>query len=214
MHSPPPFVPADLRISPSGPYVNGGQFGGIMALGSDAIIEDLVIDEDAGTDVHPLLRSQTPDVALNVTFPSWRSADVLWVHWHVSGLWNPDLAATDEATTFLEIFPTVDVGTGPLFVDNAEVVSFPTFGVNEGGGFPQAASLAGVFAIPITAPAQPPIVQLYYALTQPIGLTSSFTIPGLNPAADTRMGSSWVTAAQISQEVLIQHPAEVTLIPV
>jgi hypothetical protein len=212
MHSPPPFVPADIRISPSGPYVNPPGGGGIIRFGADAIIGPATLT-DTGVALLPLPRSSGPLVPLAVTFPAWRDGDTLWIVWHLSGLWVPGSTANESAA--LDIFPTVDVGGGPQLINNASVISFPNF-VVLGGEVTQTQgfSLAGTAAIRIDNPAQPPIVQLFYLLADLVGGVEAH-IAGIAPT-DTLPGpgSGWLTCAELTQEVVFQLPPEVILSPI
>jgi hypothetical protein len=214
MHDPPPFVPADIRISPSGPYVFGA--GGIVRFGADAIIEDQTLVE-TGASVAALQRTNTPAAALAVVFPDWRSGDTLWINWHLSGVWHPFIDAVDNDGDILIITPTVTIDpvAGPQFINNSELISEPTFDASEGGPLDQGFALSGTASFKIVNPKQPPIVQLFYQmLVNTPGEDTTAVVAGLNPTTDRAIGSGWLTACEFSQEVIFQQPPEVTLTPI
>ena len=207
MHDPPPFVPADIRISPSGPYVNPPGGGGLVRFGADAIVE-LTTLEDTATALLPIPRSALAPLA--VTFPAWRDGDTLWFVWHLSGVWVP---GPDADTAALDIYPTVDTGAGPALINNASVLSFPNLisgEVAENQGF----SLAGTAAIQLSNIAQPPIVQLFYLLADESATGTVAIIGGVATDSLPGPGSGWLTCAELTQEVVFQLPPEVTLVPV
>jgi hypothetical protein len=206
MHNPPPFTPPDIRISPSGPYVNppippGG--GGIILFGADAVVELQQLEGTAGATV-PIDRDTVPN-PLSVIFPEWTSGDTLWIVWHLSGTWLPGGAETPVGT--LRVFPTVDVGAGPEFIDNAMSFSSPVLTPDT----PESLAIGGTAAIRITNPTQPPIVQLYYALDTAEESGALVRVPGTS--LDEDAGSCWLTCAELSQAIVFQLPTEVTLQP-
>jgi hypothetical protein len=202
--NPPPFTPNDLRISPSGPYIAGAG-GGLVRFGADAIVQALLLlDNDNVFGAVP--RSASPSAPLAVTFPAFTAGNTLWIAWHLSGSYLPggDPAPTEA---ILKVVPTIDTGSGPEFIDNAQVIWAPSApeSVAETSGI----ALAGVAAFKLTNPAQPPIVQLFYALQT--GTTSEISIAGVGPAE--AFGSCWLTCAELSSSAVFQLPAEVVLSP-
>lgn len=204
--NPPPFTSNDVRISPSGPYVAGAG-GGLVRYGCDAIVQALGLTSNGGTP-SPVPRRLTPsEQPLAVTFPSFDDGDTLWIVWHLSGGW---IAGGDPAPTQvnLSVVPTVDVGSGPEFIDGSEVLWVPGTTI---AGDAQAVSIAGTAAIKLTNITQPPIVQLFYALDDNSGGGSQIAVRGVGPAEAA--GSCWLTVAEISKTAVFQFPAEVHLSP-
>lgn len=215
MHNPPPFVPADIRISPSGPYVFGA--GGIVRFGADAIIQDQTLVETGPASVTAIQRTTGPAAALAVTFPDWRSGDTLWINWHLSGVWHPNIDAIGQDGDILIILPTITVDpiAGPQFLNNSELISEPSFAATEGGPLKQGFALSGSSSFKIVNPKQPPIVQLFYQmLVNNPGEGTTAVVSGLGPDSARAIGSGWLTACEFSQEVIFQQPPEVNLVPV
>lgn len=202
--NPPPFTANDLRISPSGPYIAGAG-GGLVRFGCDAIVQNLLL-LDTGLNLAAVPRSASPSAPLRVTFPAFDAGDTLWIAWHLSGSYLP---GGDPAPTsaILHVVPTVDVGSGPEFIDGSEVIWAPQETVvAETAGI----GLAGVAAIKLVNPAQPPVIQLFYQLDT--GTTSEISVRGVGPAE--AFGSCWLTVAELSSAAVFQFPPEVVLTPV
>lgn len=200
--NPPPFTPNDLRISPSGPYIAGAG-GGLVRWGADAIVQVIVLPDTAGA-FAAIPRSTAPAAPLLVTFPAFDAGDTVWIVWHLSGSFVPDV---EEGSAILHVQPTLDVGAGPEFIDGSEVIWAPPATTNADS---QSISLAGTAAFKLTNPAQPPLVQLFYSLSG--GAGASISIRGAAPAE--AFGSCWLTAAELSKTAVFQFPPEVVLTPV
>lgn len=202
--SPPPFTGNDIRIAPSGPYVPGG-VGGLIHMGWDAVVRTIALPSN-GLNFAPIPRSQGPAVPLRVVFPSWLKGDTLVIWWHVSGGILPSTPA--PASMSLQIVPTVDVGAGVSFIDNAHVIwQAPASTVLE----PQGVALAGIAAIQLANPAQPPTVQLFYSLNDGSGAGTELSVAGVGPAEAA--GSIWLAAAELNAPQVFQFPPEVVLTP-
>ncbi len=222
---PPPFIPADTRISPSGPFLTGG-LGNFVRFGADAIVgqeangDSAVFLTDTGGLIIPVPRVQPPvppDVPLAVSFPAWESSDVLWIVWHLNGSW---IAAIEGGNaSILSVWPTVDLGdgVGPQFINNASETTYwdDTIAV---GGLTGQFLMSGTAAIRLVNPTLPPIVQLFYSLGAfPTGATdASVVINGAHNLVGTvpSPSSGWLTAAELLGSTVFQLPADVNLSPV
>lgn len=201
--NPPPFTPNDLRISPSGPYIADAG-GGLVRWGADAIVQALVLTDTGVGTFAPVPRSTAPSAPLAVTFPAFDAGDTVWIAWHLSGSFVPDV---EQAEAILHVQPTLDIGAGPEFIDGSEVIWAPAATIVTDS---QSVSVAGVAGFKLVNPAQPPIVQLFYSLSGAAG--ASISIRGAGPAE--AFGSCWLTVAELSKTAVFQFPPEVVLAPV
>jgi hypothetical protein len=220
-NNPPPFIPPDLRVSPSGPYIAGPELGGaIVRAGFDCVagsggeINDLVIPGPA-VGLVPRTQAPNPAAPLAVTFLEWESTDVLFIVWHVSGFLATTPADTPPVGASIHIQPTIDIGAGPQLIDPAGVGGlYPLpFITNEVSG---GINLAGICAIRLTDPAQPPIVQLAYFLsntTTPVADPMAFHTAGPLGASAPEAASVWLAALELDAARVFQLPAEVTTTP-
>ena len=203
--NPPPFSGADVRISPSGPYVPliGS---GLVRFGLDAVAQDVILP-NTGTEFGAVARSTSPAAPLRITFPAWTAGSTLVVWWHLSGGVS---VGNDPGTTSLlfQAVPSVDVGSGPEYVNNAHVLFVPPIATSLDT---QAVSVAGVAAIKLANPAQPPVVELFYQLNADGLPAPAVSIAGAAPTEG--LGSCWIMAAELATGVVFQVPIETTLVP-
>ncbi len=203
--NPPPFSGLDNRISPSGPYVPliGS---GLVRFGLDAVAQDIIL-QNTGPEFGAVARSTAPVAPLRITFPAWTAQSTLVVWWHLSGgmIVGNDPAPTD---ILLQVVPSVNVGAGPEYINNAHVIYAPGQAVVANN---QSVSLAGVAAIKLANPTQPPVVELFYSLNGDGAPTPSIDIAGAAPTEG--LGSCWIMAAELATGVVFQVPAETTLVP-
>lgn len=225
MHNPPPFTGADIRISPSGPYVTGPGGGGIIQYGADAIVgvapdsRNVVLTDTAAV-LQPVPRSIVADIPspMQVVFPQWVSGSVLRFDWALNGIWTPDEDQAD-ADAFFIVYPAVDVGAGFQLLNNGGQTDL--FYFNQDGEDPVQSGtlhLSGSAAIRITDPVQPPTVRLYYGiagLLDPPAVTGSLlTFNGVAAAPATVGQSGWLTAMELASGVVVDLPPEVVLTPI
>ena len=205
--NPPPFTANDLRISPSGPYVAGAG-GGLVRFGCDAIVQALTLPKTGiGVNYSAIPRLLVPaPQPLAVTFPAFNAGDTVWIVWHLSGTWIAGSPAPTEAT--LNVVPTIDLGSGPQFIDGSEVIWAPATTIAADA---QSVSIAGTAAFKLVNPAQPPLVQLFYSLSDDSAGGSEISIRGVGPAE--AFGSCWLTVAELSKTAVFQFPPEVVLTP-
>lgn len=220
MHSPPPFVPADLRISPSGPYLDIGPTG-IIRAGYDCAVDsppDVTTISLDPTPVTPgfvarqIVGDDPPEpVPINVTFTEWNSGDVLWINWHFSGF---GLTDTDETFVIFMVEPVIDIGNGEWEVIQASGVggTYPAYPAGEAASFGPL-NLAGNVAVRITDPVSPPMVQLAYSLTGVDSPGSASVIYfGILPIG-VGPTSSWLACYEIDGSLAFQLPPESVLTP-
>lgn len=203
--NPPPFSGADIRISPSGPYVPilGA---GLLRFGADQVAQDVALIQ-TGPEFGAVARSTSPAAPLRITFPAWTADSTLVVWWHLSGALR---VGNDPGPTniLFQAVPSVDVGGGPSYINNAHVIYAPAQTIV---GDNQSLSVAGVAAIKLANPSQPPVVELFYELDGDGLPAPEIQIAGAAPTEG--IGSSWIMAAELSTGVVFQLPAETTLVP-
>jgi hypothetical protein len=217
-NNPPPFIPPDLRVSPSGPYIAGPELGGaIVRAGFDTVFGEVQDPELEllGPAVGLVNRSEGPAVPLAVTFLEWESTDILWIVWHISGTATVVPAGATPTGAVFEVQPTIDIGAGPQLIDPAGVGGLYPFSFNTGLTTAEI-DLFGQCAIRLTDPAQPPIVQLAYQLsntTTPVADPISFITFGPQGGSAPGAGSCWLGAFELDGARVFQLPAEVTTTP-
>lgn len=222
-NNPPPFIPPDLRVSPSGPYIDGPNLGGaIVRMGCDVVVGDgddpsiveLGIDEGDPTIINVFPRSQGPDVPLAVEFLEWESTDLLWVAWHLTAV-GLSVEGEGPANTGIQfqVQPIVDVGAGFALIDPSGVGGFNPLTL-VGGTVSDPINLSGHACIPITDPAQPPIVQLAFLLGRDGEDEIEVTVFG-GPLGTTgpSASSSWLLALELDSARVFQTPPEVVFSP-
>ena len=203
--NPPPFSGADVRISPSGPYVPILS-SGLLRLGVDAVAQDIQLI-NTGVNFGAVARSTSPVAPLRITFPVWTPDSTLVVWWHLSGTMRVGNDPNPTSIIFQAV-PSVDVGAGPEAVNNAHVIYGPAQAIVADA---QSVSLAGIAAIKLANPTQPPVVELFYQLDGDGAPTPTIDIAGAAPTEG--IGSCWIMAAELATGVVFQLPAETTLVP-
>jgi hypothetical protein len=214
-NEPPPFIPNDLRISPSGPYLSDVP-GAIIQLGADAVVSgddsSVVILPEAAD---PALIPRTIAAPLAVTFPSWVSTNVLWLHWHFAGLISVNVEGAETDVAFAMV-PTIDFGdgAGPQLINNAGHGGTYAITTHAGVNTSDPVTLGGVAAFRITDPANPPIVQLAYQINGLVETDNEVITAGV--IAGTTVPSPfscWLTAAELDGAHVFQLAPEVILSP-
>jgi len=230
MNDPPPFIPPDLRVSPSGPYIAGPELGGaIVQFGSDAVVGPF---DSQGSPLLVLTETVAPPawafvdrlgfpapVPLAVTFLEWQSTDYLWINWHFSGLGLGGSGDDPEAAIQFNVQPTIDLGdgNGPQVIDPSGVggtyLTKDIIAIEFSGTDP--INLAGHAVIRITNPTQPPIVQLAYSLVGLVNAGATITSAGKlgNDPALPSPFSAWLCCAELDTARVFQQPAEPALTP-
>jgi len=229
-NDPPPFIPPDLRVSPSGPYIAGPELGGaIVRFGSDALVGP---SDDQGSPLItlaetvdppgwafvPRLTFPAPD-PLAVTFLEWESTDYLWINWHFSGFGIGAVDQDPEEAIQFNVQPTIDLGdgNGPQVINPSGVGGFyivKTLIVLELDST-DPINQAGTCVLQLTNPANPPIVQLAYALAGVLNAGATVQVTGAltqNPTVPAPF-SCWLTAAELDGARVFQQPAEPALVP-